>query len=163
MKASAECPGRVAYGGRAARAWDALREATPLSAVRRPTTSSRSPAGARVTQRGSWGAYGASTPTVTTTSTPAARAGLKAGKIRTDEGIVLGGDIITEVDGEKITKPDDIIRDYGADAARLYVMYMGPLEAQKPWNTRDIIGIAAATERYAGHRRLGGFGVVCVL
>jgi S1-C subfamily serine protease len=43
-----------------------------------------------------------------TPGAPAARAGLKAGKIRTDEGIVLGGDIIVEVDGEKISKPDDI-------------------------------------------------------
>src|SRR5881398_2563971 len=33
-----------------------------------------------------------------------------------------------------VANPDDIIRDYGADAARLYVMYMGPLEQQKPWN-----------------------------
>jgi leucyl-tRNA synthetase len=40
-----------------------------------------------------------------------------------------------------VANPDDIIRDYGADAARLYVMYMGPLEQQKPWNTRDIIGM----------------------
>src|SRR5207249_250948 len=40
-----------------------------------------------------------------------------------------------------VANPDDIIRDYGADAARLYVMYMGPLEQQKPWNTRDIVGM----------------------
>jgi S1-C subfamily serine protease len=39
---------------------------------------------------------------------PAARAGLKAGKVHTDQGIVLGGDIITEVDGEAISKPDDV-------------------------------------------------------
>ena len=39
---------------------------------------------------------------------PAGRAGLRAGKIHTDEGIILGGDIIVEVDGEKITKPDDV-------------------------------------------------------
>src|SRR5204862_7263115 len=32
-------------------------------------------------------------------------------------------------------------RDYGADSLRLYVMYMGPLEQQKPWATRDIIGM----------------------
>src|SRR5947199_10791435 len=37
--------------------------------------------------------------------------------------------------------PDDVIRDYGTDALRLYVMYLGPLEAQKPWSTRDIIGM----------------------
>jgi putative serine protease PepD len=39
---------------------------------------------------------------------PAARAGLRAGKIHTDEGIILGGDVIVEVDGEKISKPDDV-------------------------------------------------------
>jgi S1-C subfamily serine protease len=41
-------------------------------------------------------------------SGPAARAGLRAGKIHTDEGIILGGDIIVEVDGEKVAKPDDV-------------------------------------------------------
>jgi len=40
-----------------------------------------------------------------------------------------------------VVNPDDIVRDYGADAFRLYEMYMGPLEAQKPWSTRDIIGM----------------------
>ena len=39
---------------------------------------------------------------------PASRAGVRAGKIHTDEGIVLGGDIIVEVDGERIAKPDDV-------------------------------------------------------
>jgi S1-C subfamily serine protease len=39
---------------------------------------------------------------------PASRAGLRAGKIHTDEGIILGGDIIVEVDGEKVAKPDDV-------------------------------------------------------
>jgi S1-C subfamily serine protease len=39
---------------------------------------------------------------------PADRAGLRAGKIHTDEGVVLGGDIIVEVDGEQIAKPDDL-------------------------------------------------------
>ena len=40
-----------------------------------------------------------------------------------------------------MANPDDLVREYGADALRLYVMYMGPLEMQKPWNTRDIIGM----------------------
>ena len=35
-----------------------------------------------------------------------------------------------------VVNPDDIVADYGADTFRLYEMYMGPLEAQKPWNTR---------------------------
>ena len=41
-----------------------------------------------------------------------------------------------------VVNPDDIVRDYGADTFRLYEMYMGPLEAQKPWNTRDIVGMS---------------------
>ncbi|MDB5332341.1 MAG: leuS [Phycisphaerales bacterium] len=41
-----------------------------------------------------------------------------------------------------VVSPDDIVKDYGADTFRLYEMYMGPLEAQKPWNTRDIVGMS---------------------
>ncbi|MBL8964069.1 MAG: class I tRNA ligase family protein [Phycisphaerae bacterium] len=36
--------------------------------------------------------------------------------------------------------PDDICREYGCDTLRLYEMSMGPLDASKPWNTRDIVG-----------------------
>src|SRR5207248_6202740 len=41
-----------------------------------------------------------------------------------------------------VVNPDDIVRDYGADTFRLYEMYMGPLDAPKPWNTRDIVGMS---------------------
>jgi leucyl-tRNA synthetase len=41
-----------------------------------------------------------------------------------------------------VVNPDLIVADYGADTFRLYEMYMGPLEAQKPWNTRDIVGMS---------------------
>ncbi|MEX0885175.1 MAG: leucine--tRNA ligase [Phycisphaeraceae bacterium] len=37
--------------------------------------------------------------------------------------------------------PDDIGARFGTDTLRLYLMYMGPLEASKPWNTRDIVGV----------------------
>ncbi len=40
-----------------------------------------------------------------------------------------------------VVNPDDIVSEYGADSFRMYEMYMGPLEAQKPWNTRDIVGL----------------------
>jgi leucyl-tRNA synthetase len=36
--------------------------------------------------------------------------------------------------------PDEIIEEYGCDTLRLYEMYLGPLEASKPWNTRAIVG-----------------------
>ncbi|MCH8245029.1 MAG: leucine--tRNA ligase [Bacteroidetes bacterium] len=37
--------------------------------------------------------------------------------------------------------PDEINDEYGCDTLRLYEMYMGPLDASKPWSTRDIIGV----------------------
>ena len=41
---------------------------------------------------------------------------------------------------KNVVNPDDVIAQYGADTFRLYEMYMGPLEAGKPWNPRDIVG-----------------------
>ena len=41
-----------------------------------------------------------------------------------------------------VVNPDDIVQSYGADALRLYEMFMGPLEAVKPWQTRRIAGRA---------------------
>ena len=41
---------------------------------------------------------------------------------------------------KNVANPDDVIAQYGADTFRLYEMYMGPLEASKPWNPRDIEG-----------------------
>jgi len=38
--------------------------------------------------------------------------------------------------------PDDICHVYGTDTLRAYEMYMGPLEASKPWRTRDIVGMS---------------------
>ena len=37
--------------------------------------------------------------------------------------------------------PDDVIRDYGADSLRLYEMFMGPLQAVKPWSTKGVEGV----------------------
>ena len=59
------------------------------------------------------------------------------------QGIILGED------GEKMSKsrgnvvnPESIIDNYGADTLRLYLMFLGPLEAMKPWNAKGIEGIA---------------------
>ena len=40
-----------------------------------------------------------------------------------------------------VVNPDDIIDEYGADALRLYEMFMGPLEQVKPWSTSDVEGV----------------------
>ena len=41
---------------------------------------------------------------------------------------------------KNVQNPDDVIAEFGADTFRLYEMYLGPLEASKPWNPRDIAG-----------------------
>lgn len=58
------------------------------------------------------------------------------------QGIILGED------GAKMSKslgnvinPDDIVNQYGADSFRLYEMFLGPLDAMKPWNSRGIDGV----------------------
>jgi len=48
---------------------------------------------------------------------------------------------------KNVVNPDDVIEEYGADTFRLYEMYMGPLEASKPWNTRDITGLHRFLQR----------------
>ncbi len=47
--------------------------------------------------------------------------------------------------------PDDINREYGCDTLRVYEMSMGPLEASKPWNTRDIVGAYRFLQRVWRH------------
>ena len=44
--------------------------------------------------------------------------------------------------------PDDIYRDYGADTLRLYEMFMGPLDASRPWSTHDIVGVHRFLQRF---------------
>ena len=46
-----------------------------------------------------------------------------------------------------VVNPDEVVAEYGADTMRLYEMYMGPLEASAPWNTRDIVGVHRFLQR----------------
>jgi leucyl-tRNA synthetase len=64
------------------------------------------------------------------------------------QGIVLGED------NQKMSKsrgnvvnPDEMMDQFGADAVRLYEMFMGPLEAMKPWSTRGVEGITRFLDR----------------
>lgn len=43
---------------------------------------------------------------------------------------------------KNVVNPDDVIGQYGADSMRLYEMFMGPLEAVKPWNTLGVEGVS---------------------
>lgn len=40
-----------------------------------------------------------------------------------------------------VVNPDQIVNDYGADTLRMYEMFLGPLEASKPWSTQGIDGV----------------------
>ncbi len=40
-----------------------------------------------------------------------------------------------------VINPDQVVREYGADSMRLYEMFMGPLEATKPWSMRGVEGV----------------------
>ncbi|MCK5061600.1 leucine--tRNA ligase [Candidatus Parcubacteria bacterium] len=62
--------------------------------------------------------------------------------------------IILAEDGTKMSKskgnvvnPDDIVKEYGADALRMYEMFMGPIEDMKPWNAKGIVGIKRFLDR----------------
>ena len=58
------------------------------------------------------------------------------------QGIILGEDGVKMSKSRgNVVNPDDIIRDYGADTLRLYLMFLGPLEAMKPWNPKGIEGV----------------------
>ncbi|MEO0629854.1 MAG: class I tRNA ligase family protein, partial [Planctomycetota bacterium] len=48
---------------------------------------------------------------------------------------------------KNVVNPDDIIEQFGVDTFRLYEMYMGPLEASKPWNTDDTVGLHRFLQR----------------
>ena len=58
------------------------------------------------------------------------------------QGMILGSNGIKmgKRFPEFVVNPSDIVRDYGADTLRLYEMFMGPLEASKPWNDQGVEG-----------------------
>ncbi len=58
------------------------------------------------------------------------------------QGIILGEDGVKMSKSRgNVVNPDDIIHAYGTDSLRLYLMFLGPLEAMKPWNTKGIEGV----------------------
>jgi len=65
-----------------------------------------------------------------------------------NQGMILGED------GQKMSKsrgnvvnPDKVIADYGADSMRLYEMFMGPLDAIKPWSMQGVEGVHRFLQR----------------
>jgi leucyl-tRNA synthetase len=81
----------------------------------------------------------------------------QAVKLREDQvakkgdGFVLADDPETPVDARahkmsksrgNVINPDTIVAEYGADGLRLYEMFMGPLEAVKPWSMKGVEGVS---------------------
>ena len=58
------------------------------------------------------------------------------------QGMILGANGIKmgKRYPEYVVNPSDIVRDYGADTLRLYLMFMGPLEVSKPWSNSGVEG-----------------------
>ncbi len=82
--------------------------------------------------------------------------GVVAVRVMPDQVEKRGGDfvlkqhpaIIVESRASKMSKsrgnvvnPDDVVKSYGADSLRLYEMFMGPLEATKPWQMSGVEGV----------------------
>jgi len=78
------------------------------------------------------------------------------GAITTDEpfkklvnqGIILGSDSrkMSKSFGN-VVNPDNMVKQYGADVLRMYIMFLGPLEDMKAWNTEGINGLSRFISR----------------
>jgi leucyl-tRNA synthetase len=72
------------------------------------------------------------------------------------EGFVLASDPQVRVDSRaykmsksrgNVVNPDRVVEEYGADSLRLYEMFMGPLEATKPWSMTGVNGVRGFLDR----------------
>ncbi|MBN8613626.1 MAG: leucine--tRNA ligase [Deltaproteobacteria bacterium] len=83
-------------------------------------------------------------------------------KISVEDVVKKGGDFVLKAQPEitidarahkmsksrgNVVNPDAIVKQFGADALRLYEMFMGPLEATKPWSTDSILGVRRFLDR----------------
>jgi leucyl-tRNA synthetase len=65
-----------------------------------------------------------------------------------NQGMILGenGEKMSKARGN-VVNPDDVVKDFGADSLRLFEMFMGPLEAVKPWSTAGVVGVRGFLDR----------------
>ena len=65
-----------------------------------------------------------------------------------NQGMILGEDGLKMSKSRgNVVNPDKVIADFGADSMRLYEMFMGPLEAIKPWNMQGVEGVYRFLQR----------------
>ncbi|RZK23864.1 MAG: hypothetical protein EOO56_03585 [Hymenobacter sp.] len=67
-----------------------------------------------------------------------------------DDGTYICGSEVEKMSKAKfnVVNPDVLVAQYGADALRLYEMFLGPLEQFKPWNTNGISGVATFLKKF---------------
>ena len=73
----------------------------------------------------------------------ASRSTRKDAQFTLEDGQYLCGSEIEKMSKSKfnVVNPDELLETYGADTLRLYEMFLGPLEQNKPWDTRGIDGV----------------------
>jgi len=71
--------------------------------------------------------------------------------VKKGDGFVLAEEPAVRIDARahkmsksrgNVISPDEVVKEYGADSLRLYEMFMGPLEAVKPWNMKGVEGVS---------------------
>ena len=73
--------------------------------------------------------------------------------VATDGGYTYEGKPVTREYGKmgkslkNAVDPDDMCAQYGADTLRLYLMAMGPLDASRPWESKDVVGVYRFLQR----------------
>jgi leucyl-tRNA synthetase len=96
-------------------------------------------------------------PVIKKTGQPVQTVKLEADAVeKLGEGFVLKADPAIKVDSRaykmsksrgNVVNPDEVVKEYGADALRLYEMFMGPLEAVKPWSMDGVSGVRGFLDR----------------
>jgi len=80
-----------------------------------------------------------------------------------DDGRYISGWEVEKMSKAKfnVVNPDVLVSQYGADALRLYEMFLGPLEQYKPWNTNGMSGVAGFLKKFwrLYHPQDGAFAV----
>jgi len=67
-----------------------------------------------------------------------------------DDGTYICGQDVEKMSKSKfnVQTPDDLCEEYGADALRMYEMFLGPLTDSKPWSTKGINGVSGFLKKF---------------
>lgn len=68
----------------------------------------------------------------------------------TDNGVVHVSREVEKMSKSKfnVVTPDAVIEEHGADALRMYEMFLGPIEQSKPWNTQGLSGVTGFLRKF---------------